>query len=237
MNLNSGTFVLVISLSASTLYGQLSRQDAQSISNATQNAVRATYEWGKSKKLSLYDKDRPEPRPQRDCLSPRELDDNSIGYLDYWESKVLQIVSPTDSLLMLGNLSNPPVMLTEYPTKGLVDGDKVRIVGLIEVTGTKPYSTGSQTTLRTIRLVTNERKAELVAHSAAKKKAEDVAAEAARIRIWTDDTGSHKFEGTFLTFKNNKARLERKDGKIIEVPMSRLSKKDQQWIRDDLREK
>jgi len=61
-------------------------------------------------------------------------------------------------------------------------------------------------------------------------------AEAALFRTWTSSTGKFSVVAKFVEFKNGRVHLERKgDGKKIELPMSRLSKEDQEFIREILR--
>ncbi len=55
-------------------------------------------------------------------------------------------------------------------------------------------------------------------------------------RTWADKTGKFSVAAKFIKLKNSQVHLERKDnGKTIEVPMSRLSKANQEWIRDELK--
>ena len=56
------------------------------------------------------------------------------------------------------------------------------------------------------------------------------------IHKWTDSTYKFQVVAKFVEFKNGRVHLERKgDGKKIELPMSRLSKEDQEFIREILR--
>ena len=56
------------------------------------------------------------------------------------------------------------------------------------------------------------------------------------VRTWTDATGKFSVKAKFIEFKNSQVHLERReDGKKINLPMARLSKEDQKWIRDELR--
>ena len=49
----------------------------------------------------------------------------------------------------------------------------------------------------------------------------------ATLRIWTDSTGKHKLEASFVGLENQNVVLKKKDGKVIRVPLARLSTKDQ----------
>ncbi len=67
-------------------------------------------------------------------------------------------------------------------------------------------------------------------------KAEHVATEDALFHNWTDSAGKFSLEAKFIELKDGQVYLERKDnGKTIKIPMSRLSKEDQKWVRDELK--
>ena len=49
-------------------------------------------------------------------------------------------------------------------------------------------------------------------------------------RTWTDATGKHQIEAAFVSVVADKVELRKKDGKVISVPLKRLSETDQRWI-------
>lgn len=51
-------------------------------------------------------------------------------------------------------------------------------------------------------------------------------------RIWTNHTGEHKTEATFIAFEDGKVRLRRGDGKEVAVPLDKLSKEDQKYVEE-----
>ncbi|MCA9146251.1 MAG: hypothetical protein KDB05_25860 [Planctomycetales bacterium] len=57
---------------------------------------------------------------------------------------------------------------------------------------------------------------------------ESIASDATKSRTWTDITGKHKIEATFLGIEDNKVKLHRTDGKELAVPLDRLSQADQE---------
>lgn len=69
----------------------------------------------------------------------------------------------------------------------------------------------------------------------ARERAAQDAREAAAWRNFTDNTGEHTEKAKFVKFAGGKAHLEKEDGSISQLPMSRLSPEDQQWIRDELK--
>jgi hypothetical protein len=52
------------------------------------------------------------------------------------------------------------------------------------------------------------------------------------MRTWTDASGKHKTEAEFVSMTAGKVKLRKADGSIVTLPMDKLSKADQKWIRD-----
>lgn len=52
-------------------------------------------------------------------------------------------------------------------------------------------------------------------------------------RTWTDITGQHKTEAEFVEFKDEKVRLRKRDGRIVTVPIEKLSQVDREFVRQD----
>jgi hypothetical protein len=50
-------------------------------------------------------------------------------------------------------------------------------------------------------------------------------------RVWSDATGGFKVDAVFMEVDNEKVKLKRADGKEVSVPISRLSKIDQEYIK------
>jgi len=50
-------------------------------------------------------------------------------------------------------------------------------------------------------------------------------------RIWTSSSGEHTVEAEMVDFKDGKVRLKKTDGKVITLPMEKLSKADQELVR------
>jgi hypothetical protein len=71
-----------------------------------------------------------------------------------------------------------------------------------------------------------------IAHTApdAQSKGADTSGRQA-YRKWTDSTGSHTVEAMFLDFKDGKVQLKTRDGEVKSVPVEKLSKEDQDWVR------
>lgn len=50
-------------------------------------------------------------------------------------------------------------------------------------------------------------------------------------RTWTDSTGTYKTEAELVDFKNGIVRLKKADGTVVSLPLERLSKADQQFVK------
>jgi hypothetical protein len=233
-----GTFILV-ALIASPILAQVraveagSPEAAQRIAEYQNRLAQDADEWKSVKKLTKLSKLSDKPRDQGECLAPDELQVGKIGFLEYWETKVIQVTGKESAILMIANPRHPPVWLSGVSTQGLVDGQKVRLVGPIKVVSTKTYQTagGVSKTVNVIELLDEKQLAALEAE--AKQAAED-----ALHRDWSDINGQKLFSAKFLEFKNNKARFEQKgDKQIVEHSISQLSKADQQWIKDELKKR
>jgi len=187
--------------------------------------------WRDSKKLTLLDRIPDSPHSQTECLSPSKLSDGSVGYLEYWQTEVVQIFGPTDTLLMIGNSQLPSLLLKAYPTKDLVDGDEVRLVGLVKIVGTESYTSveGAKKTVRIVRLLSKE---EVLKMEQDAKAAADVAL----FRTWTNSAEKHQVEAKFDGVKKGIVYLQRKDnGKTLELSLTQISKEDRKWIREELK--
>ena len=57
-------------------------------------------------------------------------------------------------------------------------------------------------------------------------------ADAAKARTWTDATGQYKIEAELIDFENGQVQLRRADGKVINMPLEKLSVDDQLIVRE-----
>jgi HEAT repeat protein len=60
---------------------------------------------------------------------------------------------------------------------------------------------------------------------------DDAATSEAKPRTWTDSTGEFKIEATLLGLKDGQVTLERTDGRVVALPLERLSKADQEFVK------
>jgi hypothetical protein len=174
--------------------------------------------WNNAKKLGLSQKLVDKPRSDRECLQG-PLRTGQKGYLETWQLAVRQVIGEKDLLIGFDDFSGEPLWLTGYPSKGLVDGDTIRLIGLIEVAGTKSFETvaGSKKTVRLIRFVEPE--------------------EADPFLEWVSANGKHKVLAKFVDFTDGKVVLLTKKGKRVEVKPSDLSSVSQRAYREILKER
>jgi len=190
----------------------------------------------------------------------RALKVGDVGTLDSCSESVptrawiLQVIDENNALIEIRNFRGvdfdrnvlqvkETVWLTA-PTDGMVDDRGYKSDQIFEVVGTKRYQTarGTSKTVMVIKPVdpaelTRRAEAEQAAKQAAEKaKQEAIQAakkkvEEAKRRTWT--SGKYKVDAVFITVISGKVRLKRVDnGKMIMVPLERLSKEDQEFIRE-----
>ncbi len=56
-----------------------------------------------------------------------------------------------------------------------------------------------------------------------------------KFRTWTDATGKFKTEAALLDFKGGKVQLRKPNGKVVAVPIEKLSQADQAWVEKQVR--
>jgi hypothetical protein len=59
----------------------------------------------------------------------------------------------------------------------------------------------------------------------------ETAAKQADMRVWTDSSGTYRIEARLVDFVDGKVRIERKDGKVLTLPLDRLSEADQEYVK------
>lgn len=250
------TFLLL--LISSSAIAQPSREFEQArIIAEIQNRQRMNQlQWESAKKIAFVEEIPASPRPSNKCMAPESLRESTIGYLDYYQFKVLQVQGDNDMLLSLG--SDVILWLEKYPTKDLVDGAQVRLVGPVEVWGTKTYKTafGSRT-VRVIRMASAEKakayedgKAEAIREAAeAKEKAEAAKAEAKKLAAeraameaeekkytsWFSSDGRFSVVAKFVGFENGRVQLQKKDGTKLSIQPTQLSNQSKERYRELLK--
>ena len=119
-----------------------------------------------------------------------------------------------------------------YPTKGVVDGQTLVRLGLVEVTGTERYTTvvgGAKTVFKITWYDAAALKPYLEKQAATVDRGD--ADRARPTRTWTDASDTFSVKASFAGSALGKVKLRKEDGSIIEVEFDKLSAADQEYIR------
>ena len=133
---------------------------------------------------------------------------------------VNQVVSDNSFLTWNFNLYVEGVALAD-----VTDEEQVSLKGLVfAVTGTKRYKTA--TGLRTVKklLALDTSRADAVLEKVRSLR---------EWRTWADKTGKHSVLAKYLKYSSGKVHLEKRDGKIIQLSITKLSKKDRDWVKEE----
>ena len=206
---------------------------ARAIAEHNRRMEEQAYAWKTSTKLTVLEKVPEQPRDQSGCLDPQQLRDKSIGYLEYWQFEVVQVIGENDLLLAMKNPDVPPIWFAGYSTKGLAVGDKVRLVGLVEVNGTKSYNavSGAMKTVRIVRLVSREKLAKIEEDAKEQAELNTKAGEELLFRTWTSASGKLSVEAKFVKFEKGRVHLEKRDGALLDINPADLSATDRDHYR------
>jgi hypothetical protein len=228
----------------SLCYGQAkgSREAYRAITQAQQGQVvsKEVLAYQQCKKVTNLQDIPWGPHHQDKCLPFTALSDDSVGYLDCWPLEVVQVIGK-DLLLRLENSDAPPVWLTGDQEGHLEVGDEVRVVGLVEVAGTKKYNTvlREKKTVQVVRLLTVKETAERLANE--QTAIEDANATKEHLtkerqwRSWTSADGKYTIEAQFITFQDGRLHLKSRNGRTMQINPATLSKADQVYYRDLLK--
>ena len=139
-----------------------------------------------------------------------------------------------------------PFVIRNFPTKDTVDGEKLQLEGTFEVVGTKTYPTSKRTVhvvepfdMDSVKPFLAEIERKVEAKKRKEREAEEEREAVLRRRTWTDKTGKFSVSAEFIEIEKIKGdflvKLSKKWGVIISVPMKRLCKSDQEYVRKELR--
>jgi hypothetical protein len=202
------------------------------IAGAQRAAMEQEAEWNAAKKLSVL----PLPvglKPSNgsDGLDIDKLSEGQVEKMDYWDFRVLSIVDDKNLLLQLG--TSRTFWLEGFPTKDLVDNQSVRLIGPIEIRGTKEYTTaiGGLRTVRVLRFVSEDRVRNWEKEEADRKGAEEQAKEEAMYQTWHSKAGT-QVVAKFIDWRSGKVELLTKDGRKLSVPVSALTDDDAEKARE-----
>ena len=179
-----------------------------------------------------------------DCISPELLKNGDLGYLELWHGEVLSIVDKDKFLISLSyhGIFNEVILCVHWPTKDLVNKEKVRLMGPVKIDGTFSYRTvgGSTNKVRVIKFLPE--KEAIAFDEVHKPKPETPKGKIVKkgppkggykVREWEDETGKYKINATFVKFERGKVTLKKKDGSETTLPLAKLSNKDIKWVREN----
>ncbi|MDZ4852267.1 MAG: SHD1 domain-containing protein [Pirellulaceae bacterium] len=120
-----------------------------------------------------------------------------------------------------------------YPTKGIADGKKIQIYGLLHASGTYTYETaiGASSTAYVLdyyKFDDNDYKKQLLPLIPPGDL--NLSAPNLRPRSWNSADGKFSVDASYLKSSNNDVSIQKSDGKVISVPLPKLSRNDQRWI-------
>ncbi len=115
------------------------------------------------------------------------------------------------------------------PTRGLRVGRGLTYQGVdpqavFEVTGSRDVTVGRQTMSVPVLSVVDM------------KPYADYFTQVGDMRTWTDATGKHKFDAIFTGLRQGKVQLVSQDRQTKDVPLSKLSKSDQEYVRGRMKD-
>ncbi len=58
----------------------------------------------------------------------------------------------------------------------------------------------------------------------------------AEVRTWTDNTGKYKTRAEYVSYAEGKVTLRKSDGLEVQLPLKRLSREDQRYVQEQVRE-
>jgi hypothetical protein len=198
-------------------------------------AIMEEADWNVAKKLCKFSEPIDQYKKTTQDFSPDDFQVGSVGLIQRWSFKVSSIVDESNVILNLGSTS---FWLEYFPTKGLADGESVRVMDAVEVTKLRSYETvaGSKRTVRAFKMLKPD---ELKKH-----KEKLAAIEAAKLR---DERASNSetfkkksgelIVAQFADYRKGKAILEDVDGKFIEIAPAELDDESASRIRELFKKK
>ena len=148
--------------------------------------------------------------------------------------RVIGKVSDTECLVLPRWKGAEVMLIRGLDMSKVTDGAEFILQHPVVIQGTYSYAAVSGAEKTVLVLECNGSNLnELAAEASEQAEAARKAAEDALFRNWTDSTGKFSVTAKFIELENGRVHLERRDNKeAIEIPVSRLSKENQEWIRE-----
>lgn len=139
--------------------------------------------------------------------------------------RVLQVLSSKEFLCSCGKTT---ILVAGMDTSDMRDGKQIERLGPMYCVGNATYPTknGTNTVMKVVP-ISNQVADRLIAETKS-DLTED------RVRTWTDVTGKFKIEAELLNFDGKKVTLKKTDGSESDLPLSKLSKADREYVEDVL---
>ena len=162
---------------------------------------------------------------------PGHLRVGDRGYMEAFDYQVISVVGP-EEILVSSNGSS--LWMTDCDASTIAEGSTVRLVGLIEITGTKQYQ--SRTGPRTVLKGRFCSPAEMAKHDAEQEAERKRQAEEKLFRTWSARKSESKIEARYAGFKDGYITLIKRDKTEVRVKPWQLSLADQNHFRELLKE-
>jgi hypothetical protein len=144
-------------------------------------------------------------------MDPDTMTTGNRGLLTYWAYRVSSIVDENNCILTLGN--NSTIWLEAYPTADLVTDQSVRLIGPVEVTGTKEYQTvlGASRKVRSVRFLRPEEVPPDLFAAAPTSEPE--------FTVFHSTAGT-TVEAKFIKYVAGLVHIETKDGRVLQLKLN-----------------
>jgi hypothetical protein len=177
--------------------------------------------WDNTVKLTKCGKKLEKIPSQSGALSIESLKLGSEGRIDCWVGRIEHVLSPTNCIISYAQKRF--FVLNDYNTVDLVDDMSVALIDNIKVMGTQTIKLIDGASKKVFVLEFIPLKME-IKNNKEKEKEEE--------RLWIDNTGDFQVSAKFVDLNGQNVILER-DGNKINIPLSRLSSKDQDYVRNE----
>jgi hypothetical protein len=178
-------------------------------------------QWRETRKLSAIKHEQKEPRPVDKCLNFNKVEDETVGFLDCYVFRVFYIEndkrvllwpeSNADDLVMI---ESAPIMLDNYPTEKLAEGDMCVLIGPLRVKGADTWGSGRKA--RKFEFVPQEELEKIARENLAAIEAKRKAYEESLYMTLKSKAGT-EVVAKFIAFKNNKVELLTKDNRTLKL--------------------
>lgn len=183
------------------------------------------------------------------ALRPRlpmdKLEVGALGVLEIYSDSsgtlgreiVFVVTQVLDKRNLMAKYGDTLIWVSNVSTTGIIDGQDVRLLNVMKVTGTKTYSTvsGRSNTVFIVQPIDPGPADAAMANQLAERKAPKVEPKrpielANKTRTWASAEGGFKVEAEFVSAASNLVKLRKMDGTTITVAIDKLSNEDKEWI-------